>query len=159
MVLHEVTTSGLRQYEKILVSDESEIENFIIKHPDVVEKDLIILGNQVQTNLNKRVDVMGLDKNGNVVIMEIKQKSTDRDVIAQILEYGVWAENLDSDTLKKIAEKHNTLEKYTELYKKLEEKEGGFPDLNESQRCTSLRKKLIQAQKISRFIYKKKTLR
>ena len=128
MVLHEVTTSGLRQYEKILVSDESEIENFIIKHPDVVEKDLIILGNQVQTNLNKRVDVMGLDKNGNVVIMEIKQKSTDRDVIAQILEYGVWAENLDSDTLKKIAEKHNTLEKYTELYKKLEEKEGGFPD-------------------------------
>ena len=116
------------------VKNEEEIENFIEEHPSVIEKDLIILGRQVYTNSQKKEDVMGLDTNGNVVIIELKQKSTNRDVIAQILEYGVWAEGLGFDSLQKISKKHNTLEKFTSFYKKLEKEQGEFPELNETQK-------------------------
>lgn len=107
------------EYEKKTVSKEFEIEDFLEKHPSVLDKDIFIIGRQVSTDTKTRIDLLGLDKDGNVVIIEIKKGISARDVVSQILEYGVWAEGIKYEELNRIAkEKH--LSGFQDLYKKYE---------------------------------------
>lgn len=84
---------------------ESFIEELLENNPNIIfgEK-MMVLGRQIQTSYGTTVDVLGLNAEGNVVIIELKKGKTPREVITQLLEYGVWAEKeLDYDKLNEIA--------------------------------------------------------
>ncbi|RKU31274.1 hypothetical protein C6497_01940 [Candidatus Poribacteria bacterium] len=49
-------------------------------------------------------DLFGVDIDGNLVIVEFKRGKTPKDVVAQLLEYAAWADNLSSEEIHKIAE-------------------------------------------------------
>jgi hypothetical protein len=51
-------------------------------------------------------DLLGLDKDGNLVIIELKKGRTSREVVAQLLEYAAWANDLSSDKIYEIAENY-----------------------------------------------------
>ena len=73
MVIHSIDKDGkITPYKKMSVSKETEIEDFIEQNPEILEKDLIIIARQKETSDGKIVDLIGLDKNGNVVIIELK---------------------------------------------------------------------------------------
>jgi hypothetical protein len=55
---------------------------------------------------HKYPDLMGIDSEGNVIIVELKKGKTPREVVAQILEYAAWAENLTYDQLNNITMKY-----------------------------------------------------
>jgi len=96
----------LTEYPRILTSKEKLMEDFLEKNPTILEKGIMIIGRQVDTGEGGIIDLLGLDKQGNVVIIELKKEKTPRTVIAQILEYGHWAqENLSYDNLNKIAKR------------------------------------------------------
>jgi len=78
---------------------------------------------------------MGIDKDANVVIIENKKGKAPRDVIAQILDYAVWAENRNSDELNQIAKRHDKLSGHKTLEKMFEDWTGDDdPDWNENQK-------------------------
>jgi len=56
----------------------------------------------VTTNLGGFIDLIGLDREGDVVVVELKRDRTPRDTIAQSLEYASFAEKLDSEQLEDI---------------------------------------------------------
>ncbi|MCE2499084.1 MAG: DUF91 domain-containing protein [Nitrosopumilaceae archaeon] len=64
---------------------EKDIEDFLHKHPEVVEKDIMIVGRQVQAGNMGIIDLLGMDKDGNVVVIEVKKGAASRDVVSQIL--------------------------------------------------------------------------
>lgn len=132
--IHIIQNGNLVEYQKIPVEKEEEIEEFIENHPSILEKDMFIIGRQVITPQNTRIDLLGLDKEGNLIIIELKKDQTPRDVVSQILEYGAWAEKIQYEELNKIAkEKH--LGKYSDLYKKYEIEFDSVPEVfNESQK-------------------------
>lgn len=134
MVIHFIKDNELIEYLRTSVNKEIEIEEFIEKHPTILDKDIFIIGRQVPTETKTRIDLMGLDRDGNVIIIEIKKGVSSREVVSQILEYGVWAEGIQYEDLNKIAkEKH--LKNYPDLYKKFEHDFKSIPEpFNQNQR-------------------------
>jgi len=99
---------------------------------------------------------MGLDKDGNVVIIEIKKGISTREVISQILEYGVWSQDIKYEELNTIAkEKH--LSGYPDLYEKYEHDFKSKPDpFNQSQRWYIVAEKIDEKiEEASRYLRKR----
>ena len=116
MEIYGIDDSGkVSKYKRMSVSREKEIEDFIECNPGLLEKDLMIISRQQQTSTGKIIDLMGLDKDGNVVIIEIKKDQAPRKVISQVLDYGVWAESLTYQTLNSIAKQQQKLPKHNNL--------------------------------------------
>ena len=84
--------------------EESVLEEWLESNPDGVLEDgpLLIIGRQVPTDLGKVIDLLGVDREGNVVVVELKRDRTPRDVIAQALEYAAFAAKLDAAALEGI---------------------------------------------------------
>ena len=76
---------------------ESDLEDLLENNPEYFfeNSDVLIIGRQVQTNLKSIIDLLGIDKDGDSVLIELKRDKTPRDVIAQLLEYASFVEDLD----------------------------------------------------------------
>ena len=95
------------EYERVPFEadhEESILEEWLESNPDGVFEDgpLLIIGRQVPTDLGKSIDLLGVDREGNVVVVELKRDRTSRDVIAQALEYAAFAAKLDAAALEGI---------------------------------------------------------
>ena len=119
--------------QKTPVSKEEEIQDFVEKHPKILGKSIFIIGREVRTVDGNFIDLLGLNHNGDTIIIEFKRDQTPRKVIAQILEYAEWISNsTGADELNKIAKiKH--LSDFPSLWKKYESEFGETPFFNEHQ--------------------------
>ncbi|MDY6930830.1 MAG: endonuclease NucS [Halobacteriota archaeon] len=84
--------------------EESVLENWLESNSDDILEDgkLLIIGRQVTTNLCSIIDLLGIDREGDTVVIELKRDRTPRDTLAQALEYASFAEELDTDQLEEI---------------------------------------------------------
>jgi hypothetical protein len=83
---------------------ESVLEDWLESNPDGIVEDgkILIIGRQVATDLGGFIDLLGVDRAGEVVVVELKRDRTPRDTLAQALEYASFAERLDSNQLESI---------------------------------------------------------
>jgi len=83
---------------------EAMLEEWLEGNPDHVleEGKLLLIGRQVATNLGSVVDLLGIDRDGELVIVELKRGRTPRETLAQILEYASFGEELTYDDLEQI---------------------------------------------------------
>ena len=84
--------------------EESVLEEWLESNPDGILEDgrVLIIGRQVRTDLGAYIDLLGVDREGNAVVVELKRDRTPRDVVAQALEYAAFAARLDVDALEGI---------------------------------------------------------
>jgi len=76
---------------------EDEFERYVYDIGEILSE-IFILSRQVKTPSRKDIpDIVGVDKENNVVIVEFKNQPVDEDIIPQVLRYAIWAEtNPDS---------------------------------------------------------------
>jgi len=76
---------------------EDEFESYIHGTKELLG-DIFILKRQIRTSSGGHIpDMLGIDKENNVVIMEMKNVEVDENIIPQVLRYAIWAEaNPDS---------------------------------------------------------------
>jgi hypothetical protein len=67
---------------------------------------LLIIGEQVETASGGRIDLLCMDRSGNLVIVELKRDKTPREVTAQALDYASWVKELDAKAIDAIAGQH-----------------------------------------------------
>jgi len=112
------------------------------------ESKVLIIGRQVTTNLNSFIDLLGIDKTGNTVVVELKRAKTPREIIAQLLEYASFVENLDyyqlNDIYQDYSGEESSLEDYHQQYFQSE--------LDENVSFNKSTKLIIVAQKVSKEI-------
>jgi hypothetical protein len=84
---------------------EQILQNWIEANPDAVLEDgkLLIIGREVRTNLDTYIDLLGLDREGNLAVIELKRDETPRTTLAQVLEYASYAATLDYDDLESLS--------------------------------------------------------
>lgn len=84
--------------------EEAVLEDWLETNPDGIVEDgrILIIGRQVVTNFGGFIDLLGLDRAGDVVVVELKRDRTPRDTIGQSLEYVSFAERLDTSQLEKV---------------------------------------------------------
>lgn len=140
-------------YKELVFKDsnqEADLEGLLEKNPEYFfeESKVLIISRQVYTNLKSVIDLLGVDKAGNSVVIELKREKTPRETIAQLLEYASFVENLDYSQLNEIYQESSgeegSLEDYHQQYFK-----------NESDEKVSFNKSIklvIVAQEISNEI-------
>jgi hypothetical protein len=87
---------------------EKDLESWLENNPDYILEDekVLIIGRQVTTNLGSVIDLLGIDREGNVVVIELKRDQTPRETLAQILEYASFVEDLSYAQLEEISKEY-----------------------------------------------------
>ena len=115
--LQDVNTS-LKKEKK---TEPYDLEPWIASNPEIIGPNIVIIGRQVPTK-SGAMDLLGIDKSGNLIVIEIKRDKLPREVIAQAIDY---ASDIAAWTTDKVSE---VCSGYTS--KNLEELIGeSFPDI------------------------------
>ena len=95
---NNVTSAPLR-LQTARLDDENQLEELIVQDVSIINADWLLIGRQVRTSFDKRIDLLALDANGSVIIIELKRDKTPRDVVAQAIDYASWVETLEDNQL------------------------------------------------------------
>jgi len=75
---------------EVEVHPEEVIEKTIFETKDILP-DVFLLKRQLQLPKD-RIDLIGLDKENNILIIEIKDELVEESIIPQVLNYAIWVE-------------------------------------------------------------------
>ena len=106
--------------QEMTVELEQHIEIWIENSPWAVIQDELVLWIDRQSSAQDEEgtifpDLLGVDSEGNLVIVELKRSRTPREVVAQLLEYAAWASKLSDAQIHEIATDYfKTREKFQE---------------------------------------------
>jgi Endonuclease NucS len=92
---------------------ESRLEAWLVKDISLLDRDLLVIGQQVETDFGGYIDLLCLDANGDLVIVELKRDKTPREVTAQVLDYASWVADLPGDKIRSIADGYLRRSKHT----------------------------------------------
>jgi len=100
-----------------MIPSEFRLEEIIEAQPDVLGLGkLLQLGRQVITDYGKRIDLLAIDREGDLYVIELKRDRTPREVVAQALEYGFWTQDLSFEAVREIYAKHHEGEDFDSAY-------------------------------------------
>ncbi len=93
--------------------EKDDLERWLKTNPKILGEDILIIGEQVWTKSGP-LDYIGIDNNGNLVIVELKRDKLAREVLAQAIDYASDVANWDIDKINEICLKYsdNSLEDY-----------------------------------------------
>lgn len=87
---------------------EHHLESWLENSPQALTQEpLLWIGRQTSASVEDSTifpDLLGVDAEGNLVIVELKRDETPREVVAQLLEYAAWANELSDPQIHRIAE-------------------------------------------------------
>ncbi|MDM5336399.1 endonuclease NucS [Fictibacillus enclensis] len=82
-------------FYKTELKERQHIEEWIRKNPEVLGEDLLVIGHEYdQFEVNERLDLLALDREGNLVIIEVKRDTTGSNVDYQALKYASYCARL-----------------------------------------------------------------
>ena len=81
--------------------ETEHLEQWIKTKPDILGTDILVIGEQVYTKSGP-LDFLGIDNNGNLVIVELKRDKLARVVLAQAIDYASDLANWDIEKLSEI---------------------------------------------------------
>lgn len=93
---------GLQAIQPEPLAQESRLEELLRQRISILEPDLMVVGSQVATPHQGRLDILAIDSEANPVAVELKRDKTPREVVAQALDYGSWVVGLTRDNLAEI---------------------------------------------------------
>lgn len=68
--------------------DERELEDLLEKHIELLNPGWLVIGRQVATQAGKRIDLLCMDQDGDLIVVELKRNLTPREVTAQVIDYA-----------------------------------------------------------------------
>ncbi|MCD6512675.1 MAG: DUF91 domain-containing protein [Thermoplasmata archaeon] len=101
-----VEKDDLKELKKSKLNLEERIEEWITKDISIVSDDLLVIGRQVETDFGGVIDILCLDRMGDVVIIELKRDKTPREITAQVLDYASWVKDLSNEKITEIANEY-----------------------------------------------------
>ncbi len=131
----EVGSDGLPQrLQAGQIQLEKRLEDWVDADIEIAVDDVLLIGRQVVTRYGTKLDLLGVDSSGDLVIIELKRDQTLRETVAQGLEYAAWASKLGySEVVQYGAQKYGGEDAFREAF---EERFGtSLPEtINEGQR-------------------------
>jgi hypothetical protein len=102
--------------------EKEDLEQWLKTNSEILGKDIVIIGEQVNTRSGP-IDFLGIDKNGNPVVIELKRDRLPREALAQAIDYASDISTWDIEKYSEICSKYTskTLEDY--LSEKIEGKD------------------------------------
>ena len=95
------------------LKERQDLQEWIVSNPTCLGEELLIIQKEFSgfDKTNERLDLLALDKNGNLVIIENKTDSSGRDVVWQSVKYASYCSRLTEEKVFDIYAEY--LEKYS----------------------------------------------
>lgn len=81
---------------------EALLEDMIIRRPDILSGEWMLIGRQEHTGFGGRIDLLAIAPDASLVLIELKRDRTPREVVAQALDYAAWVDQLTADRIVQI---------------------------------------------------------
>lgn len=96
-----------RLFGELGFREREHLQEWIAKNPDVLGEELLIIQKEFDgfSETNERLDLLALDKAGNLVVIENKLDDTGRDVVWQALKYASYCSTLSTSQIVSIYQK------------------------------------------------------
>jgi hypothetical protein len=82
---------------------ESRLQEWLLRDISILDPGLMVIGREVATDFGGFVDILCVDRDGDLVIVELKRDRTPREVTAQSLDYASWIAGLSAERVTQIA--------------------------------------------------------
>jgi hypothetical protein len=101
----EIIDGKLAPLESSLINDgkreKEHLEQWIKSNPKILGDDIVIIGEQVHTRSGP-LDFLGIDNNGNTVIVELKRDRLPREALVQAIDYASDIATWEVDRFREI---------------------------------------------------------
>lgn len=95
------TSKGVKALLATPFKSEEELEKIVFENSELLE-DIFLLKRQIRGGSKSGIpDIIGIDADGNICIIEMKNTSVDASIIPQVLQYAFWAES-NPDSIKSL---------------------------------------------------------
>ncbi len=85
---------------------EEWLESWLASDISAVDPDLMVIGKQVVTGYRGKIDLLCIERNGDLVVVELKRGRSPREVTAQALDYASWVKDLTYDEIVNTADSY-----------------------------------------------------
>ncbi len=106
MRLWEIAGNTLNEIQKVRLNQEERLETWLANDISIVGMELLIIARQVPTGHGGRIDLLAMDREGDLVILELKRDRTPREIVAQVLDYASWVTKLPAAEVAEISAKY-----------------------------------------------------
>lgn len=74
-------------------ANEQQLEKYIFDNQEILGGDVVIIHRQIRTGSRQGIpDMIGVDQEGRICVLEIKNVMADEIILPQALQYAMWAE-------------------------------------------------------------------
>ena len=103
-----------KTFSELGFKEREHLQEWIAYNPSVFGEELLIIQKEFANfdDTNERLDLLALDKNGNLVIIENKLDDSGKDVTWQALKYASYCSGLTKENIVKIYQEY--LDKYSQ---------------------------------------------
>jgi hypothetical protein len=109
MYLIDTTTNRIKNLNKktfteLKFKERQHLQEWIANKPEALGEELLIIQKEFDgfNDTNERLDLLALDKEGNIVVIENKLDDTGKDVTWQVLKYASYCSTLSKEQIKNI---------------------------------------------------------
>ncbi|MEQ6166158.1 DUF4268 domain-containing protein [Ekhidna sp. MALMAid0563] len=101
-----------RSFVELGFKERQNLQEWLAKKPNALGEDLLIIQKEFDgfKDTNERLDLLALDKQGDLVVIENKLDDSGRDVTWQALKYASYCSSLSKEDIRQIYQKY--LDKY-----------------------------------------------
>lgn len=100
------------------LANEQQLEDMIVRAPDILSSEWMLIGRQEQTGLGGRIDLLAIAPDASLVLIELKRDRTPREIVAQALDYASWVEDLTAERIAQICQRFSKGGNLDEAFKK-----------------------------------------
>jgi hypothetical protein len=97
---------GLKPVDFGPLDIESRLEDILDENVGIASPNWLVIGRQVRTDQGQFIDLLAIDRDANLVVLELKRDKTYRDIVAQVLDYGSWVRELKDDRIAQIFDEY-----------------------------------------------------
>jgi hypothetical protein len=84
------------------LDSEQQLEDMIVRSPEILSDQWMLIGQQEQTGLGGRIDLLAIAPDASLLLIELKRNRTPREIVAQALDYASWVDRLEADQIVRI---------------------------------------------------------
>ena len=90
------------------LKERDDLQEWISNNPLILGEELLIIQKEFDgfSDTNERLDLLALDKNGNLVIIENKLDDSGKNVVWQAMKYAGYCSSLKNDDIKEIYQQY-----------------------------------------------------
>ncbi len=92
--------------ENDLEQAKARLEEILDKNIGIASPNWLVIGRQVHSDHGQTIDLLAIDRDANLVVLELKRDKTYRDIVAQVLDYGSWVRELKDERIAQIFDEY-----------------------------------------------------